>query len=180
MKKVQKFDFDLEKTPNTHKHTMDSPTAMTYSAHTPDQFFDELDELFGSQDGYTNHLERIKGIVQEVEDLKEELAVSGGAIDTEAMEELFDIFDGEVASCDIPDAVREFMKENEKLKREQRECCCCCASLCDGHTMEIDELKEELRLLKEEFEEYKAEVEKDIPRASFGEILAQIHPLLRD
>jgi len=34
---------------------------------SPDQFFDELDKLFGSDDGYIKHLERIK-ILKEEED----------------------------------------------------------------------------------------------------------------
>ncbi len=32
---------------------------------TPDQFFDELDKMFGSDDGYIKHLERIKKLKQE-------------------------------------------------------------------------------------------------------------------
>ena len=38
---------------------------------TPEQFFDELDKLFGTDDGYVNHLKRIKleiGIKEEMEE----------------------------------------------------------------------------------------------------------------
>jgi chromosome segregation ATPase len=37
---------------------------------TPDQFFDQLDEIFGCDDGYVNHLERIKGLKEENKKLK--------------------------------------------------------------------------------------------------------------
>jgi len=33
---------------------------------TPDQFFDELDKLFDSDDGYINHLERIKTLQENI------------------------------------------------------------------------------------------------------------------
>lgn len=39
---------------------------------TPDQFFDALDELFGKEDGYICHLDRIKKLKEENEKLKEE------------------------------------------------------------------------------------------------------------
>ena len=41
-------------------------------AMTPDEFFDELDKLFGSDDGYIKHLERIKKLKEEKKKLKEE------------------------------------------------------------------------------------------------------------
>ncbi len=34
---------------------------------TPDQFFDALDELFGTDDGYVNHLKRIKNLIYQNE-----------------------------------------------------------------------------------------------------------------
>jgi hypothetical protein len=40
---------------------------------TPEQFFDHLDEIFGCDDGYINHLQRIKGLKEEIEELKEEV-----------------------------------------------------------------------------------------------------------
>ena len=42
-------------------------TDMEYSGMTPDQFFDALDEVFGTDDGYIHHLERIKTLKEENE-----------------------------------------------------------------------------------------------------------------
>jgi hypothetical protein len=42
-------------------------------------------------------------------------------IDTHAMSELFNIFEEEVSSSDIPDAVREILQENENLKEHLEE-----------------------------------------------------------
>jgi hypothetical protein len=40
---------------------------------TPDQFFDALDELFGNDDGYIPHLDRIKTLKADNEELKTSL-----------------------------------------------------------------------------------------------------------
>ncbi len=39
---------------------------------TPDQFFDELNKLFGTDDGYENHLKRIKELKEETEGIMNE------------------------------------------------------------------------------------------------------------
>ena len=46
---------------------------MSNTAMTPDQFFDELDKLFGTDDGYENHLKRIKELKAQNEQLKSDL-----------------------------------------------------------------------------------------------------------
>ena len=46
---------------------------MSNTAMTPDQFFDELDKLFGTDDGYENHLKRIKELKKQNEQLEYEL-----------------------------------------------------------------------------------------------------------
>ena len=46
---------------------------MSNTAMTPDQFFDELDKLFGTDDGYENHLKRIKELKAQNEQLEYEL-----------------------------------------------------------------------------------------------------------
>ena len=58
--------------------------------------------------------------------------------------------------CDLDEIIKVQKDENatiseelEGLKRDQQECCCCCASLCDGHAMEVKDLKEELEKVKE-------------------------------
>jgi hypothetical protein len=45
---------------------------MERACMTPDQFFDHLDKLFGSDDGYIPHLERIRTLIEENEKLKAE------------------------------------------------------------------------------------------------------------
>ena len=37
---------------------------MSTTTMTPEQFFDELDKLFGCDDGYVNHLQRIKEVIK--------------------------------------------------------------------------------------------------------------------
>ena len=39
---------------------------MSDTTMTPDQFFDELDEIFGCDDGYINHLQRIKELKEKL------------------------------------------------------------------------------------------------------------------
>jgi len=50
--------------------TQETNNNMSHTAMTPDQFFDELDKLFGTDDGYENHLKRIKGLKEQNEELK--------------------------------------------------------------------------------------------------------------
>jgi regulator of replication initiation timing len=45
---------------------------MERACMTPDQFFDHLDKLFGCDDGYIPHLERIRALIEENEKLKAE------------------------------------------------------------------------------------------------------------
>lgn len=66
------------------------------------------------------HME--KNILQEENDkLKEELLheqQKGTSIDTEAMDELVNIFDEKIASCDIPEEVKKLKEENEKKDKQ--------------------------------------------------------------
>ena len=55
-----------------------------------------------------------------IKELKEEilnLSQSGEAIDSQISGELFQMFDQEVATCDIPDEVGKLMKKNEELMK---------------------------------------------------------------
>lgn len=38
---------------------------MSDTTMTPEQFFDQLDEIFGEVDGYINHLQRIKELQEQ-------------------------------------------------------------------------------------------------------------------
>ena len=40
---------------------------------TPDQFFDHLDILFGANDGYIPHLERIRALIEDIQQYKDTL-----------------------------------------------------------------------------------------------------------
>lgn len=86
---VVKFDFHLDEV--LIRQTITMPNGVPFSqmttqytrqlfegdssddeSMTPDQFFDELDKIFGSNDGYMCHLQRIKYLKEENEKLKEE------------------------------------------------------------------------------------------------------------
>tara|TARA_R110000822_G_scaffold233803_1_gene365146 strand:+ start:284 stop:901 length:618 start_codon:yes stop_codon:yes gene_type:complete len=62
-----------------------------------------------------------KALKAENEKLKEEIlhkSQSGTAIDSEVVEQLFQIFDEDVATCDIPEKVTKLQEDNEKLKQQ--------------------------------------------------------------
>ncbi len=67
---------------------------------TPDQFFDELDKIFGSNDGYIHHLQRIKDLKRKMEEAEEQL--------------------DEQYSFSYFKQVKELQEENKKLKEENK------------------------------------------------------------
>ncbi len=73
---------------------------------TPDQFFDALDELFGTDDGYVNHLKRIKKLKECVQDMA--AAIEGASLALRSRE----------AEKNEPKSDREIIKE---LKEEIKE-----------------------------------------------------------
>jgi cell shape-determining protein MreC len=84
---------------------------------TPDEFFDELDEIFGSNDGYMYHLERIKDLKEQKElnmfHLKEFVKkVEKLEAENEKLKEELD----EKYSFSYFKQVKELTAENEKLK----------------------------------------------------------------
>ena len=86
---------------------------------TPDEFFDELDEIFGSNDGYMYHLERIKDLKEQKElnmfHLKEFVKkVEKLEAENEKLKEELD----EKYSFSYFKQVKELTAENEKLKAE--------------------------------------------------------------
>jgi hypothetical protein len=110
---VVKFDFPLDEV--LIRQTITMPNGVPFSqmttqytrqlfegdssddeSMTPDQFFDELDKIFGSNDGYMCHLQRIKNLKEANEKLKEEL--------------------DEKYSFSYFKQVKELTAENEKLK----------------------------------------------------------------
>lgn len=87
---------------------------MSNTAMTPDQFFDELDKLFGTDDGYENHLKRIK-------ELKEQ---NDGIMNEEDTQHILGINSYEKfcqAMCELnfdEDLISELKKQNEQLEYE--------------------------------------------------------------
>ena len=91
----------------------------------------------------------------QIKELKEQLlhqCQKGSSIDTEAMDELVNIFDEEVASCDIPEAVKELKKEisslNETILARDEEIGDIKENVFPGYDDDIKELKEENEHLK--------------------------------
>lgn len=76
--------------------------------------------LHGTPSEVVGHLDRhIEDMSQELKELKEELLheqQKGTSIDTEAMDELVNIFDEKIASCDIPEEVKKLKESIEELK----------------------------------------------------------------
>jgi len=86
---------------------------------TPDEFFDELDKFFGSNDGYMYHLERIKDLKEQKElnmsHLKDVVKkVEKLEAENEKLKEELD----EKYSFSYFKQVKELTAENEKLKAE--------------------------------------------------------------
>ena len=71
---------------------------------TPDQFFDQLDKLFGSDDGYIPHLERIRALIEENQTLQYQYDM---AIQTD---------NNKIGS--LEQDVKDLQEENKKLQDE--------------------------------------------------------------
>ena len=88
---------------------------MSDTTMTPDQFFDQLDEIFGEVDGYINHLQRIKELKEEnerLEALKKEELEAIVKSDAGTMKLYGDI-------VSLMDKNTELQEENVKLKGEK-------------------------------------------------------------
>ena len=87
---------------------------------TPDDFFDELDKLFGNEDGYVKHLEMIKKLKEENEKLKEEIQVLNQEVnDRVVIEDIADLFGSDEGDeFDWENAINEKIQENHKLKEQ--------------------------------------------------------------
>ena len=87
------------------------------STMSENAFFDALDEVFGTDDGYIHHLERIKKMKEENEELKQENE------DTNTIQELRE--EEHKRNYIIADLrkkkIEEVMEENKKLKEENAE-----------------------------------------------------------
>ena len=79
---------------------------------TPDEFFDALDEFFGTDDGYKNHLYRIYGMKDKIASLQVSEAKCESQIEHLHQTRMELVND---AHKDLIDRVEELMKENEKL-----------------------------------------------------------------
>ena len=113
---------------------------MSNTAMTPDQFFDELDKLFGTDDGYENHLKRIKGLKKENEKLVGVIdSVKAHLDDDEHV-----VISTPLKYAPIVNAIERLKKKNEllnqnrELLKEQNEL------LIQKHQKSIDIFKEEI------------------------------------
>jgi chromosome segregation ATPase len=127
---------------------------MSNTAMTPDQFFDELDKLFGTDDGYENHLKRIKGLKEENAELKE---LSDGIMNEEGTQHILGInpyekFCQAMCELDFDESLicelkkeRAELKENIELLNKQLELQEKKSELLrDKHQKSIDIFKEEI------------------------------------
>ncbi len=87
------------------------------SAMTPDQFFDALDELFGTDDGYVNHLKRIINLKHLKEDMEENW------LSEEDVSAQVDPLYEEIKNVkkNAMKQVHKLNKENKKLKENVKE-----------------------------------------------------------
>lgn len=113
---------------------------MSNTAMTPDQFFDALDKLFGTDDGYENHLKRIKGLKKENEKLLGVIdSVKAHLGDDEHV-----VISTPLKYAPIVNAIERLKKQNEllnqnrELLKEQNEL------LIQKHQKSIDIFKEEI------------------------------------
>lgn len=142
---------------------MNTQTPMTVS-----NFLDELENILGPLPcGMASIVEKVKeqqstistiaadlgSRLSEIEELKKQsfLAEAGGeAIDTRAIEELFEMFDEEVPSDEIPDKVREILVENEAFHKGIGLDCIKAVQEFDKIMGAGDALREEIEKLKKE------------------------------
>ena len=89
-----------------------SAVEISHSEDTPDEFFDALDEFFGTDDGYKNHLYRIYGMKDKIASLQASEAKCESQIEHLHQTRMESVND---AHKDLIDRVEELMKENEKL-----------------------------------------------------------------
>lgn len=143
---------------------------MSDTTMTPDQFFDQLDKIFGCDDGYINHLQRIKDLKDEEEEDEEYSKQEGREEKEKEYEELaFEI--GGKFQPNHPDLMKDMVmlmkSEIKKLKDftnwENHPALKHKVVLDDDyylqhlneegeliHPHEVNEIKEEIKKLKEE------------------------------
>lgn len=140
---------------------------------TPEQFFDELDKVFGCDDGYVNHLQRIKELKWKLIETQGALAFQQEYVDgdKEALkkeikevkeglaQKFYDHYGGQGADTlnfarqtgpDLGNMVDYVLKENKELK-EQVE---------DAHQKGFDAGREEYQVDQEFLDEKDKEIEK--------------------
>tara|TARA_R110001606_G_scaffold97375_1_gene215204 strand:+ start:2561 stop:3112 length:552 start_codon:yes stop_codon:yes gene_type:complete len=87
---------------------------ISHSEDTPDEFFDALDEFFGTDDGYTHHLSRIYAMKDKIASLQ----ASEAKLEAEN-ERILDR--GSQVASDLFIENEKLRIENEKLKEENEE-----------------------------------------------------------
>lgn len=91
-----------------------SAVEISHSEDTPDEFFDALDEFFGTDDGYTHHLSRIYAMKDKIASLQ----ASEAKLEAEN-ERILDR--GSQVASDLFIENEKLRIENEKLKEENDE-----------------------------------------------------------
>ena len=142
---------------------------------TPDQFFDELDKIFGCDDGYVNHLQRIKELKAEKDGWKaardDDIREAVGEASDVLAQKFYDHYGGQGTDTlyfarqtgpSLSNMVDFVLKENKELKEQDnfergydagREEYQVDQEFLDEKDKEIEKLKEENKELKEQVEE---------------------------
>tara|TARA_R100001460_G_scaffold17996_5_gene38262 strand:- start:6089 stop:6517 length:429 start_codon:yes stop_codon:yes gene_type:complete len=122
---------------------------MTDITMTQEQFFDQLNEIFDCDDGYINHLERIKKLEEEVHDWKQ----VGDSYFIETPEQLDEWLMASIHEDDeeyskymepleLRQEVEKLKAENEKLKKDYDELFQVAKKRTEKDQEEIKKLKE--------------------------------------
>ena len=122
---------------------------MTDITMTQEQFFDQLNEIFDCDDGYINHLERIKKLEEEVHDWKQ----VGDSYFIETPEQLDEWLGASIHEDDeeyskymepleLRQEVEKLKAENEKLKKDYDELFQVAKKRTEKDQEEIKKLKE--------------------------------------
>jgi len=126
--KKLKFETWLKSKANHKQRTKNKKNFEMSLTMTPDQFFDALDELFGKEDGYICHLDRIKKLKEENEKLEEENSnlkaeiESRDEIDEKATEWIEEVFDSDTWDpVEVGKWVKELKQELEEEKEKLKE-----------------------------------------------------------
>ncbi len=124
---------------------------------TPDQFFDELDKVFGCDDGYIHHLKRIKELKEEKDGWKaardDDIREAVGEASDVLAQKFYDHYGGQGADTlnfarqtgpDLGNMVDYVLKENKELEEKVSQA----MDDLDEVVIEKNELKERLDIMK--------------------------------